>query len=251
MRAEIAKRENDMFAGLAQYQGEARFAKEIKQVITPVAAALAHHNVSPQFFLGNLVKAHTTLANEQMPAAERLAFATKLLKDYGIELGGTTSTVEESYVDPEVKALRDRVNQLESTQSTAAQRQEHEVRETLANEIKTFAEDPANSHFYDVADDIVLLQRGARAAGQAMTLKDAYDKACYLNPVVRSKLEAAATTAAIEKARKDDMERAEAAKKATRGNVKTGGHQGSGTAAAGSMEDTMAETLKAIHARSK
>jgi Tfp pilus assembly protein PilW len=102
-----------------------------------------------------------------------------------------------------------------------------------------------------VADDIVLLQQGARAAGQAMTLKDAYDKACRLNPVVNAKLVEAATAAAIDKAKKDEEARVAEAKKATQGNVKTGGHQGSGTAATGSMDDTMAETLKAIQARGK
>lgn len=249
-----------MFTGLEAYKADAGFAKAVKNVLTPVAAELVKHNVRPEQFLNNMIQSHMRLANPQVPTSERLALASHLLKTYGLDLptaAGAPATDASgqpgAQPSPEVLALRQQIAQLESringTETSVKQRNEAEAAaqlQKLQDEVTIFANDPANVYFDDVADDIALLIKGS---GGKMSLKDAYERAVHANPVTRAKEMAKATAAAVEKANKEAAERAEAARRANKGRVRTSGQQGSGTAASGSMDDTMAATLANIRKR--
>jgi hypothetical protein len=76
--------------------------------------------------------------------------------------------------------------------------------------VRSFASDPANKHFDAVADDMIMMIRGAQSSGKAVTpadLKDYYDRACYANPDVRAILTNEARAA-------DEAKRADEARKA-------------------------------------
>lgn len=252
VRAEIARRENDMFSGLEQYKSGATFAREVQGFLRPVESVLAQHGVAPQQFLQNLVQGHLILADTSLPATQRQQIAANLLKSYGIELppaGDGQPDPNAPYVDPEVKALRERMEALESTRQSEANQAAMRERQQRAETIRAFAEEPAHKEYFDlVVDDMTVLIRGS---GGTMSLQDAFDKACYANPTVRAKMVAKAEAAAVEKAQKDAQERAAEVKKATATNVKTSGHQGRGTAPSESMEDTMKDTLAAINRRDR
>lgn len=251
VRAEIAKRENDMFSGLEQYRAGATFAREVQSFLKPVEPLLAQHGVEPQRFLGNLVQGHMMLSDTSVPLAQRQELAANLLKSYGITLPTAAEgqpAGDAPYVDPEVVALRQRLDAVESSRQAEVNRAAMADRQQRAEAIKAFAEDPAHPHFHDVIDDMTILIRGS---GGTMSLKDAYEKAVHANPLTRAKEVAKAEAAAVEKAQKEAQERATAARKATAANVKTSGHQGRGTAPSESMEDTMKDTLASIQKRDR
>lgn len=245
-----------MFEGIAGYREDAGFAKAIKPLLAPVAEQLRQHNLPPEKFVGNLVNAHLFFSATQVPVEQKQAALLKLAKDYGVELPSAAQPDDDGeYVDPQVKGLRDHIGKLESQinelttgQRSAAAKEAENIRATAAKEIETFAADPANPYFYDVADEIAALIRGS---GGQMSVKDAYDKACWANPVVRAKLVAEQTAAATKKAEEERARKVAEAEAARGGRVRTSGHQGSGTAATGSMDDTMMETLSAIRKRDR
>jgi hypothetical protein len=191
VRAEIAKRENDMVKGIAQYKGASDLAKDLATALRPVIPDLQRHQVTPQTFIGNLTAAHVALSNHNVPMEQRAAQALQYLKtSYGIDLVAEIKKIpaqEEAFVDPQVKGLRDQITSLQSRLDEGDSRTAAQIRTSLSNEVMAFASDPANLHFNDVADDIALLLHGSRAAGQPLSLKDAYDKAVYANPLTRAK----------------------------------------------------------------
>lgn len=250
VKAEVHKREEDMWKGIEQYKGAANFARGVAEVLAPVYEDLKANNVTPQTFVNNLTQAHVALANQSRPAAERAVMAAAYLEqNYGIKLvpaADDGSPIEPAYVDPQVKGLQDEISRLKSRLDGADTNAAQQQRSKVTSELETFASDPANPYFYEVADDIAVLIRGS---GGQMKLKDAYDKAVYANPVTRTKEIARLQIEAQAKAAKEAKDRVEAAKRGSAANVETSGHQGSGTAAQGSMDDTMAATLRDIQSR--
>lgn len=250
VREEIARRENDMFAGLEQYKTDATFAREVKGLLAPVAPLLQQHNVAPNTFVGNIIRAHLHLSSN-IGEAEKIATVRQLLQGYGVDpaklVEGGQPPADAPYVDPEVKALREQVSSLQSRINGSDARAAEARRAELAKEINDFASDPANEFFDQVADEIAILIRGS---GGTMTLRDAYDRAIWANPTVKAQLLARDSAAAVEKAQKEAREKAEAAARASKGRgVRTSGHQGGGTASTESMDDTMAATLAGIRKR--
>jgi hypothetical protein len=251
VREEIARRESDMFTGLEQYKSEANFAREIRGVIPQdLSVAMQQHGVTPQQFIGNLVNAHMALSSDRIPMEQKVGYVQKLLQDYGIKLGEAGQPGgEPAYVDPEVAGLRQQIAALESRLNGADANARNQQVAKLAEELDAFAKDPANPYFDDVAEDVALIIRAERQAGRQIALKDAYEKAVWANPATRAKETARLQAETEIKVKKEAEARAAAARKASGARVPTSGHQGGGTAPTGSMEDTMAETLRTIRAK--
>jgi hypothetical protein len=247
VREEIAKRESDMFRGLELYKSDANFGREMGKALAPMAHLLQQNNVPAGHFVNNLVQSHMYLANGQIPVQQRLTTAIQLLKQYGLELpkpGEEDGTP--AYVDPAVQSLQDKVHSLESKLSASERQALTEQQNKMAADIKAFADDPTHPYFYDVADDMVILIKGS---GGTMSYQDAYDRAVMVNPVTRAKETERLQAEAVEKARKEAEERSAASRKASGARVNSRGHQGGSTAASGSMDDTMKETLAAMKRR--
>ena len=248
IRAEIHRREVDMWKGIEQYKGDAGIGRTVKAAIAPMLPMLQAANMPPENFVKNMTTIHQTLSDRNLTDGQRAAFALDLLGKYGIKLTGDPAEGDEGYVDPQVKGLQEQLRQVESRISAQDQRRQEETVAGIAAEIDKFAKDPANVHFEVVADDIAILIKGS---GGTMSLKDAYERAVRANPVTWAREVARIQTEAGAKAIKEAKERADAARKATGANVKASGHSGGGTAAPGSMDDTMADTLRSIRERER
>lgn len=249
VREEIAKRESDMFRGLELYKGDANVGREMSKAIEPVTAQLRQHNIPPQAFVSNLVRTHMFLADGRIPAETRLEGVNQLLKQYGLTVAAAPKeSGTPPYEDPQVKSLQDTVTTLQSKITESEQRTVQRELQERAAELKRFGDDPSHPYFYDVSDEIVLLIKGS---GGAMSLQDAYDRAVQLNPVTRAKEIERLQADAVAKAKKDAEAQAAAARKANGARVSSRGHQGGSTAASGSMDDTLSETLAAIQERGK
>lgn len=241
IQAEVLKREEDMHKGLEQYKGDAHFGKSIKQTLDPYLPLLRQHNIDPVAHVGGLMQAHQVLALGT--PEQKTALFTKLASDYGVDLKGLSA--EPAWVDPEVKRLRDELDGVKSTLSAGeTARQQSAVNEQKAA-IDAFAADPANVHFSAVLPDMVEMV----AKGQATSLKDAYEKAVWLNPITRAAEVARQQTEAAAKTQAEAEAKAAAAKAATAANVKSRSKGGSATAPLGTMDDTMQAALEKIKAR--
>lgn len=149
----------------------------------------------------------------------------------------------QEWVDPQVEALRNELATLKS-HVTAAQQQQiaqqqmvwARAQQEAATELDTFTKD--NPHVGTVYADMALLLR----EGRAETLKEAYEKATWAHPQLR--------TALLEEQQKaKDAERAQRARQAQRAgaiNVRTS--PGTTPSMPKSIRETMEATFDAIHA---
>lgn len=242
VKAEVLKREEDIFRGLEVYRADATFGKSLKSVLDPYMPILQQYNIDPAAQVANLMQAHHTLA---LGAPEqKVAFMRQLAQEYGIDLG-ELSGAGAPFVDPAVDALQKELQAVKSILSARERAEAQQRMQSIQTEIEQFASDPANEHFDSVANDIAALLK----AGTAKDLKDAYEKAVWANPVTRAKLVAKQQADAAAQAKAEAAKRAAAAKSASSVVVRAKPSSASGTAPIGSMDDTMQETLAAIQAR--
>lgn len=168
-------REKQFLDGIEQYKGDAGVGKQFREIITPYQANLAAEGVSPPEAVAYLLNAHHRLT-QGTPQERQAAY-----RQLGEQLGFVQQTEKGAEVPPEVKELRDRLFSIESGLSQRQQAELKAVRERTDSEVQTFAADPANAYFNDVAQDMVPLVKSGLA------LKDAYERAVWGNPVTRQK----------------------------------------------------------------
>jgi len=239
VRAEITKREEDMFKGIEGYKADASIGKVVKDIVAPYLTAMQTRGQEPVAQIRSLLHANHVIENGTME--QKVAVFQKLAENYGIQF----NSGDAPYVDPQTQELKKTIDELRSRLDTNDNKIVETTKAALKQEIDTFAADPAHPYFDEVANDIAALLR----AKSANNLQEAYDKAIWMNPVTRAKESARLAAEAATKAKSDAEEKAKAAAKASGANVRTSTKPGRGTAPVGSMDDTLTETLANIKTR--
>lgn len=117
---------------------------------------------------------------------------------------------EQQFVDPGFTALQQRLAVAEARVEALAQQPVQAQHAQISNEIQSFGSetDPSGKLAHPWFNDVRPLMGALMAGGQAKTLSEAYDQACYANPTIRADLmreavaaEAAKRRAAADKAR--------------------------------------------------
>jgi hypothetical protein len=243
---EILKREEDFFRGISMYKEAATVGERYNEVVKPYAPILAAENIDPVQLFQSFAANHYLLSRGT--EAQKLELAANMIQGYGIDFNKLIGFIGEQAlepVDPRVLALEKEIQQLKSGAQSRQQQEQQTVVAQLNTEIETFAKDPANPYFDEVVNDIVKLFE----TGQASTLKEAYDKAVYLNPTTRQKeldrltAEKAQTIAAEEQARQTKLA------KSTAADLSLDPKSRNGTVPIGSIDDTLAETMARIQGR--
>lgn len=242
VKAEIAKREEDMFRGVEQYKIDAGVGKSFKQSIGKFIPLLQQHNIDPFQQVTGLMEAHQTLALGTPD--QKLALFQRLAQDYGVDLA-TAAVSQPPYRDPEVERLQKEVQALKSGREEEQARQQAAARQAFERDVEQFSSDPKNVYFQELINDMIPLLEG----GVARTIAEAYDKAAKLNPVVAAKEAARQQAEATKKAAEEAAKKAEEARRATAANVRSRARAGSAAAPVGSIDDTLNETYKAIMSR--
>lgn len=184
---EILRRESDYNKGIQRYAENAKYAETIKPVFDKWQPYLTSINATPEQAFNALIQAEYTLRTGS-PAQKQQAFA-KLAADYGVDLG--QQATEQQQLDPNVQHALGRVQQLEEyirnqqfNQQQEAQRKQQAEQAALQQQIEEFSSSPNRPHFESVRDDMAKLLQ----AGYAETLEDAYEKAVWARPDIRSTL---------------------------------------------------------------
>jgi hypothetical protein len=241
VQAEVAKREEDMFRGLEGYRADATFGKSVNQALAPFIPILQQYNIDPIAQISGLMQAHHTLALGTPEA--KTALFQKLAHDYGVQIGAPVES--EGFVDPQVKSLIDRVEALQSKLSRYETTQHATEVEKAQGEITSFMSDPANVYAKDLVNDMSRLL----TKGEAKDLKDAYEKAMWLNPEVREKEVTRRNNEAQTQTRAKAQEAAAKAKAAAAANLRTTAKDASSTAPLGTMDDTLSKAYADIMKR--
>lgn len=212
VQREITRREAEVHKGFTQHDEQRTLGKTFQQVLAPHAAEFRAQGRNPVQEVTNMLAMDKFLRSA--PIEQRVAVIHDIARGYGIDLANTPAPEP---VDPQVAAMQQRLQHLEGL--TTQQQQEAQMRQHQAviSTLQAFASDPANKHYDLVRQEMAVLLEG----GIAKDLKDAYDRACYANPTVRSMLQQEAAQAAEAKRRKEATERAAKAKQ-TGSSVKGG-----------------------------
>lgn len=254
VQAQVHKREADFHAGIAQYKSDAGMGREIMADFAPYMPTIRAMNTTPKQLVQGWTNVEYQLHQAQTPEAKAQVIL-KLSKAYGVEnkhfgiaeapaVGADGNPIVAAQVDPAVRQLEDRVAALTKhleTNQTAQARIEYTK---IEDEIKGFAQTAGHEHFEAVRHDMSALME----TGRAKDLQDAYNKAIWSNDEVRAIL--------LEQQRVDELnktaERAAAAKRAASANVAPRGTPPVkvAKAGAGTMDDTIRATFRAIQARS-
>lgn len=243
-QAEILKREEDFLKGITQYKGRAELGDRYDQVVEPYREALSNENIDPVQLFQSFAANHYLLARGT--EAQKLELAAQLITGYGIDFSKLVSHVAERMIDPpdpRVAELEARVSRFEQAEQARSQSAQKEAETQLLAEVDSMAKDPAYPYFEELLDDMI----GLFNTKQAGNLKEAYEKAVYLNPSTREKEIArikseAAPQPPTDKAR-DDKGRFVAA------DVTTDPQPRNGTVPVGTIDDTLDETMAKIKNR--
>lgn len=181
IQAEIQRREEEVHKGFTKFDEERVLGKQIKDVISPYMPMIRAEGGNEKEAISNLLQTAYTLRTATPEVKRDLIIG--LANQYGVNLGIQQQFQPQSGygVDPTVQQLQSQVQQL--TQYINGQQQTAEQLENAQTQsmIQSFASDPANIYFNDVKPHMAALLQN----GQAATLQEAYEQACWARPDIR------------------------------------------------------------------
>lgn len=181
----VYAREADIMRGLQMYQQGHNAWDNLVSPFKPILEA--NPDVNPITLMQGLMATHLQLLNPAVPADQKAGMAKKLLSEYGITLEPGSAPAGDAILLERLARAENALQAVRTEQNTWKQSQHREGVSAKEREVNTFASDPKNLYFGEVADDILRFINN----GAATTLEAAYDLACWANPVVRAKMLAA------------------------------------------------------------
>lgn len=192
-----------------------KFANEIASVFGPHEGFLRAQNTNPVAATQWLLDGYMALRTGS--SAQKYQIIQNLAAEAGIDLASIQAG-DVPKVDPEMETLRSELRQLRTERDREKQTAQSAESSQLQADLQAFENDPAHEHF-----QVVRGQMGALLmAGQAKDLQDAYDKACWAHPDIRSSLVHKQIAQETEK-RKKEAEQAQRAGVSLTGAPSSGG----------------------------
>lgn len=244
---EILKREEDFLKGITMYKEKAELGSRYDSVVDPFRPILQAENIDPVQLFQSFASNHYLLSRGT--PEQKVELAAQLISGYGVDFQQLVHRIGDRMlapVDPRVAQLEAEVRELRQGHQSRQQQEQQALEQRLAQEVESFANDPANIYFNDLVADIQQIF----AAGQASTLKEAYDKAVYLNPVTRQKEIERLAAEKLTSCQAEEQERQTKIAKSTAADLSLDSKPKNGTVPIGSLDDTLAETMAAILGRS-
>lgn len=189
-RAEVAKREAEINTALKQSAAARQGMQELNRVMEPYRASLIAAGVQNPFqAIDTLFRTESTLRHGNN--YEKAKTIANLISQYGVDirslddiLAGQPAKAQGG--NSELEALLEQrlapVNQFLQQQQRAQQQAEFQSQQSATASVAKFSEKA--EFINEVRMDMADLLDMAAARGQQMSLEDAYNKACALNPEI-------------------------------------------------------------------
>jgi len=236
--ADIAKREEEVSRGFAEYAQLKPFSERAKRDGQTLAQAMTAYTGIEDLIRrdlgGGLLHIVQNAGQTQAEAANLFAHLAQRLGHQGFKApgdqnpggspqdqpgGADPASIIEQIVTRAVAPLADRVHKFETAHQSQAEAAQSQRLNTAQQVVDTFKADPAHKFYANVEERIeTLLATGVvkRSGDLAADLKTAYDMACNLDPEIREALINERIAADREAARKAEIEEANRAKAASR-----------------------------------
>lgn len=169
----VLKRETEASDGFRQKSEQI---KQYESVIQPVTERAREYGVQPDQFLRNMIETENALRRDPVGSLKWIA------QQYGVDLStltsnqapdGQPSQQAPDVIAPVLSELSGLKSEIETFKLQAADQS-----------IKEFEKNPEHKYFQDVRQDMARLIN----SGEAKDLKEAYDKAIWLNQTVRDRV---------------------------------------------------------------
>lgn len=227
----IELREKQMLDGIEQYKQGHAYAQELQRVIEPYRDMLQQFGASETQVIENSLGWNKMLTNGSLEARQQ-AFIS-----LGTDLGLIPQEGQPP-ADPRTQELQQRLDRIERQEQERAQQTYQQNYQKVASEVETFANDPKNEHFEEVADDVILLLK------TGIDLQTAYDKAVWSNPITRAKEQTKLIDSKTKELSSKKNIEAKAAMKAKSGNIRGVSSSKETAEPVGTWEQTMQEVMK-------
>lgn len=188
VQQEALRREKEISTTLAQTAAERKLASEFVTTAQPYEAMYRAKGMDPMVAAKNLFNADYILNTGS--TQQKVNLVGTLLKNWSSEdlsaldsylAGSAPAQTQSAQLDPAIQEKLNRLEQFANQQTQQAQQVQRQAQETVNSDIETFASNPKNEFFNDVAPHMVALLN----SGAAKTLEQAYNQACYANESVR------------------------------------------------------------------
>lgn len=206
VQAVIARREEEAHRGITSMGQDAAFGRKVNEAVSPYLPMIRAEGGDPVGAVQSLLQtAYTLRAGNQ---EQKIQMFQHLAQQFGVDLNAVSAGAQQ--VDPQVANLRQELAQLRGHMQQGEQQQHQQVQVHAEQIIGAFAADPKHEFFETVKP----LMGHLISSGQATDMQDAYDKACWATPDVRSTIltrqqtDAEAKRAAEAKAKADAKRRA-------------------------------------------
>lgn len=225
-------REKQMLDGLEQYKQFAGYGRNLQEAFKPYQESLKQQGLDEVKAVQYLLNAHQKLSDQDIN--RRREYFQELGRLYGVDFAQNAQNQAQT---PEIAPLLEKITGIESVLNSLRQREYETTQKSVREQVDKFASDPAHPYFDEVSEHIVKLLNAG------YNLDAAYETAVYANPVTRQKEIERIQTENAQKLEEKRKQEAQAAKKATSGNVRSRDTGRVPTEPLGSMEDTMRATL--------
>ena len=189
VQAQISKREQEMSTFLNEGAESRKFGDKMTQALQPYQAVMTAHGTNDpiQAIQGLMQTAGTLQMGTPQQKAQKLA---DMVQHYGIDItmldsalsGQPIATPEQNQLEQMLEQkLAPMTNFMNSVQQNQQQSQQ-QVQQNAKSEVGTFEQ--SAEFIGDVRNDMADLLDMAAQRGQEMSLQQAYDKACAINPEI-------------------------------------------------------------------
>jgi hypothetical protein len=188
-RREIERREAEITNGLQEASDGRKFEQQFARTIEPFRGFIAAAGGDP---LRSVHVLMTTAAGLQVGGpVQKAEIVRDIIRDYAVDIQTLDNVLSNAVtpqhsaspaapqIHPDVQRFMDEQRQ---TQANAVQATEAQIND----DISVFASAPENEFFKDVRLDMADIMDLAANRGMQLTLQEAYDKACQLNPEISS-----------------------------------------------------------------
>lgn len=188
IKQEVTKREADIQRKLSETAQERRIAADFLGVAQPYEAHFRSIGVHPIKAAQELFNTGYVLHTGSQQQKAKLI--SQMVKNFNVDLNDLDHELDVLYNKAQPKnpgiapELDQRIARIEQTFQSQAQQEHQRTMAEINKTIESFASDPKNEYFNDVAPHMIALLQGS----QAPDLQSAYDQACWANPAVRRAL---------------------------------------------------------------
>lgn len=206
VQAEVARVDREVRQTMQEAAEHRKLASEFRSTVAPYEGMLRAEGIEPVKAVASLLQ--TFAALRTAPPQHKAQMLANMVKNFGVPIEALDAALVGQPQQQQAQApYRDpRVDQLMAEIESAKAARGQQLQATVQQEIGQFAE---KEFFEDVREDIAdILEMNAKR-GVAMTLEEAYNRACRIHPEVSRALsqreaakQAATATAATQQAKR-------------------------------------------------